>query len=102
MLFPWSLLSVCRKWMDLMVLLTVWTLILLLKASSPLGEKNTTQKHFIVVIEDTSQLLSATAATLSLCVSGRGRKVVDIVLLLQQQHNNKKNLNIFSQKKNLA
>lgn len=32
---------------------------------------------------------SAAVATLSRCVSGRGRKVVDIVLLLLQQHNKK-------------
>lgn len=29
----------------------------------------------------------ATVATLSWCICGRGRQVVDIVLLLQQQHN---------------
>ncbi len=46
-------------------------------------------RHFTLVVEDAAQLVSATVATLSWYISGRGRTVVDIVLLLQQQHNNK-------------
>lgn len=62
--------------------------------SFPLGKKNTMNTKWVSQGEmrhftsDAAQLVSATAATLSWCISSKGRKVVDIVLLLQQQHNN--------------